>query len=100
MPLHKTPLVRLSDLAKGRLSNLFKLHCDNRPIQDQLAICSHSTYDLGLEQEINVPNDILIKVLRIENDRVRIGIEAPKNINILRDNARNTEISARRLQYG
>ena len=35
-------------------------------------------------ESINLGNDIKIAILSVEGDRVRIGIEAPKDIKILR----------------
>ena len=33
----------------------------------------------------NTPDRIIIEVVRIDNDRVRIGIEAPNHVEIMRD---------------
>ncbi len=38
-----------------------------------------------LFQKIHIGNDITIVVVRIENDKVRIGIQAPDSVVILRD---------------
>lgn len=35
-------------------------------------------------QEIRIGNDIIVKVTQIQGGRVRIGVEAPKNVQISR----------------
>ena len=37
-----------------------------------------------LEQSLNVGDDITITVLGIEGDRVKLGIEAPRSVTVLR----------------
>jgi carbon storage regulator len=38
-----------------------------------------------IEESIILGNEIVVTVLEIENNRVKIGIEAPKQISIYRD---------------
>ena len=37
-----------------------------------------------VEQSLNVGDDILVTVLAIEGDRVKLGIEAPRAVRVLR----------------
>ena len=40
-----------------------------------------------VEQEIQIGDDITIKVLRIQDGKVRLGIAAPRGMSIVRDDA-------------
>lgn len=35
-------------------------------------------------EEIRIGNDIIIKVVQIQGGKVRIGVEAPKHVNVVR----------------
>jgi carbon storage regulator len=37
-----------------------------------------------VEEGILIGNDIIIKILEIDKDRVKIGVEAPKSMKVLR----------------
>jgi carbon storage regulator len=43
------------------------------------------------EQSILIGEDIVVTVLRIEHGRVRLGIDAPRDVQIIRDDAVRTE---------
>lgn len=43
------------------------------------------------QERITIGDEITIVVLRAKNGEAKIGIEAPKDIPILRDNAKNTQ---------
>lgn len=45
----------------------------------------------GPEQSIRIGPDITITIVRVRGDQVRIGIDAPKDVKVLRDDARHTE---------
>lgn len=40
------------------------------------------------QQKIQIGENIFITVVRVEGQQVRIGIDAPKDVPILRDNAK------------
>lgn len=44
-----------------------------------------------VDQRIRVGDDVEITVVRIDGDTVRIGIDAPRKMPILRDDAGNAE---------
>lgn len=44
-----------------------------------------------VNQRIRVGDDVVITVVRIDGDTVRIGIDAPRKMPILRDDAGNAE---------
>lgn len=44
-----------------------------------------------VNQRIRVGDDVVITVVRIDGDTVRIGIDAPREMPILRDDAGNAE---------
>ncbi len=44
-------------------------------------------------QRIRLGDDIVITVVRIGGDKVRLGIEAPKNMLVLRDELEPLEVS-------
>jgi len=50
-------------------------------------------------EKIRIGNDIILTVVRTSGDRVRIGIEAPSDITILRDElqTKDTEPTVRSL---
>jgi carbon storage regulator len=41
-------------------------------------------------ESIRIGDDVVITVTRVEGDRVSIGIQAPREVPILRDDARKT----------
>ncbi len=41
------------------------------------------------EEKIYVGNDIVITIVQVKGDRVRLGIEAPKNVRVLREEVAN-----------
>lgn len=46
------------------------------------------------EQKIRIGNDIVITVLKIQGDQVSIGIEAPKELQIVREELLTDSLSA------
>ena len=44
----------------------------------------------GEEQEIHLTGGITIKVMQLRADRVRLGIQAPPEVSIVRDDAKAT----------
>ncbi len=46
----------------------------------------------NVRETINIGNDITITVVRITGDNVRIGIEAPKDLPILREELEPKEV--------
>jgi carbon storage regulator len=38
-------------------------------------------------ERIVIGNDIIVEILRVEHNRVTIGVDAPKNIKVLREEA-------------
>lgn len=45
------------------------------------------------EQKIRIGDDIVITVLKVQGDQVSIGIEAPKELQIVREELLNEELS-------
>lgn len=45
------------------------------------------------EQKIRIGNDIVITVLKVQGDQVSIGIEAPKDLQIVREELLSDELS-------
>lgn len=43
-----------------------------------------------LNESIVIADNITITVVEIRGDKVRLGIEAPKEVSIVRDNAKDT----------
>ena len=43
----------------------------------------------GKEESIFIGDDIEVRIISVDENRVRIGIEAPKDVRIVRDNAKN-----------
>lgn len=41
-------------------------------------------------ESIRIGDDVVIEVVKIERDKVRLGIRAPKDLAIVRDNAKKT----------
>lgn len=39
-------------------------------------------------ESIDIGDNIKIRIVSVEGERVRIGIDAPKDVNIIRDNAK------------
>ena len=52
---------------------------------NKLGISEFSTLEAKLEEEIRITEDIKIKVLQIRGRQVRLGIKAPPEILVLRD---------------
>jgi carbon storage regulator CsrA len=44
------------------------------------------------EQKIRIGNDIVITVLKVQGDQVSIGIEAPKELQIVREELLNEDL--------
>lgn len=38
-----------------------------------------------IDQNIIINSDIIVRILGVERDRVKLGIDAPKNISVLRE---------------
>jgi len=36
------------------------------------------------DQAVNIRDDIIVKILSVDGDKIKIGIEAPKNVRIFR----------------
>jgi len=49
-----------------------------------------------LEERIYIGDDIVITMLDIEGNRVKLGFDAPKSVNILREEVRNQKLSAKK----
>ena len=47
-----------------------------------------------LEQEIQIGDDIIVKVVRVDGDKVRLGITAPKDVRVLRSEILTQESSS------
>lgn len=46
------------------------------------------------DESLIVGNDIVITILSIEGDRVKVGINAPKHVTILRSEVRDRQLRA------
>lgn len=44
-----------------------------------------------VDETITIGNDVKVTVVRIEGDKVRLGFEAPRDIPIVRDDAKQTQ---------
>lgn len=45
------------------------------------------------KQKIFIGDNIVMTIVEVKGNKVKIGIEAPKDVNIIRDDAKNTQPS-------